>query len=150
MTLNEFETIFNNIATNHIDIDAFVFGDAFEQVQEVLTNLGDVILLVDSPDFSTDNVNNTGRMLTYESDMVLLKLTKPESRTEKQNDLITTMDIIVEIERELDRQFQNNDFYEFNIRSNYKQTFIDNRIGWRAKFEIEFDVNVGINNDKWL
>jgi hypothetical protein len=150
MTIAQLEIYFRNLAVSHVDVDNFVWGDAFEQVQGLLKDLTQVVMVVDSPDFAHDNNNFTGRSIAYNSELVILKLTNSENKATKQNDLISTMDIILEVIRKIEEDLQNNDVYEFSLKSNLTQTFLDNRIGWRVSFSISFDVNVGINSTKWL
>ena len=150
MTIAQLEIYFRNLAVSHVDVDNFVWGDAFEQVQGLLKDLTQVVMVVDSPDFAHDNHGQTGRSIAYNSELVILKLTNSENKATKQNDLISTMDIILEVIRKIEEDLQNNDVYEFSLKSNLTQTFLDNRIGWRVSFSISFDVNVGINSTKWL
>lgn len=150
MTIAQLEIYFRNLAVSHVDIDNFVWGDAFEQIQELLKDLTSVVMVVDSPDVSHDNNDYTGRSIAYQSELVILKLTDSENKTQKQNDLIDTMDILLEVIRKIEDDLQQDDVYEFSLKSILTQTFLDNRIGWRVSFSISFDINVGINQAKWL
>jgi len=149
MTLNELQTYFNSLATSHVDINDFVWGDAFEQLQDLINDTSDILLMVESPDYQMDNLGYTGRMISYESELVILKLTQKDNKTQKKNDLISTMSIMNEVIRKVEEDFQENDHAMFSIRSAFTQAYLDARIGWRVSYSISFDTDVYPNSAKW-
>jgi hypothetical protein len=149
MTIQEFKTYFKDLSISHVDIDAFVWGDAFEQIQDLLLNTNGIVMMVDSPDFALENHDLSGRSISYESELVILKLTQRDDVSRKSNDLVETMDIIIEVIRKIEEDFTDNLNYEFEIKSKLTQVFMDNRIGWRFKFNLDFDINVYKNDSKW-
>ena len=149
MTINQLKDYFSQIATSHIDIQSFVWGDPFEQIQNLILNLNGVILMVDSPDLTTSNLNNSGRVLSYQSELVILKLSKFDDLTRKNADLMATMDIIIEVIRKIESDHIDDNIYKFALNSKIQQTQVDNRIGWRFAFTIDFDIDVYPNSEKW-
>lgn len=149
MTIEQLKQYFEGLATSNVDIQSFVWGDAFEQLQNILLNLNGVIMIVDSPDFNTQNLNDSGRVLSYESELVILKLSKLDDLTRKNADLMATMEIILEVVRKIENDYLTEDIYKFTLKSKIKQTQMDNRIGWRFAFTIDFDIDVYPNSEKW-
>lgn len=150
MTVSSFKSYISTLLLSHADIAAFVWGDAFDQLQHLMQGVSSPVALVDSPDVSVSNLDYTGRVRTFESELVILKEVQLEDKTAKETALDDTLEIITEVIRKLEDEYQNNVFENFVVRSNLTQTMLDNRVGWRFTFALSYDITILTTAAKWL
>jgi hypothetical protein len=146
MKVSEFKNYLETLFLTHIDIYSFVWGDAFETLQQLLQGKETPLVMVESPDVKMDNTDNVGARRTYLSEIVVLKIA---SETEKAEAIDETLEIIMELDRKLAEEFQYNVFENYKLTSNFTQVQKDNHSGWRVSFEITFDFSTNTNQNKW-
>lgn len=133
----------------HVEMQSFIWGDPFGQLQELSQGKPSPLAIMDSPDVAHSNVNHTGRKIGYQSELVVMKLVQMDDKVKKKAALQETLDIALELIRKFDEDYQDNKMESFKVISNLTQTQLDNHIGWRVTVEFWFDIIRNTNESKW-
>lgn len=150
MTVAQFKQQFETLASLNTEVNSFVFGDPFEQIQKLMQGLSAPIVIVESPDFRLDNHDYTGRVQTYSSELIVLDIAQLDDVADKYAKIDKTQEIAIEFVRKLEDFFQNDEFYLFELKSSIEQVRLNNHVGWKFAFTLAIDINISPNPSKWL
>lgn len=150
MEIIAFENFIESTIRKHKEIKNFVWGDAFEQIQEVMLAKASPFVVFESPDVVLDSNRHTGQRIGYTTEMIVLERVQVDDKAKKKLSIQSTLQLSRELLLKFQELYQDNTFEDFKTTSNLTQVQFDNNVGWRCTLEFWFDTPHQINENKWL